>query len=356
MNDASSPERWSFLSRAVAVIALAAGFLIAGLVAYYAIDALFLVFAGLLFAVFLHGLSRGASQKTPLTYGWALAGVILTLVMLAAGLLLYAVPTLTQQAGQLRGELTSAAQSTIQELRQYEFLNDSLKQVQPEQIFSTALGGQTFHFVRQTVSGIVGALGSLLVILFIGIYFAVEPNLYLRGVTALVPPARRERFREVLGNLGKTLWWFLMGRLVSMAVIGIFSGVGLYFLGIPFAGLLAVLAAILVFIPYIGPVLALIPPLLLALQQGPRTAAYVLILYLVIQFVESYLLTPLMQRRQVELPPVVTIAALVAMGMLTGMLGLILATPLAAVIMVLIRDFYVEDILGDRTPVDSGET
>jgi predicted PurR-regulated permease PerM len=357
MNRPQVREPRTFLSRAVAVIALAAGFLVAGLMAYYAIDALLLIFAGLLFGVFLHGMSHGVMRFTPLPYGAALTIVVLALVAAAMGLAAYSVPAAAQQAGKLQGQLASAADQTIQQLQQYELLNRYLQQLDPKKIVSDMLrGDQAVRFVRRTFSGAIGFLGAVLAVSVVGVYFAAQPGLYVRGVTVLAPPARRARFREALGHVGETLWWFIIGRLISMAIIGVGTGAGLALLGVPFAVLLGVLAALLAFIPYIGPALSAIPALLLALQQSPQTALYVLTLYLGLQLIESYLVTPLVMRREVNLPPVVTIGALLAMGMLTGTLGLLLATPLAAAAMVLIRDFYIEDVLGDRTPADPGHT
>ena len=117
--------------------------------------------------------------------------------------------------------------------------------------------------------------------------------------------------------------------------------------GIPFAAVLGVLAGLLDFIPNIGPLLGLVPALLVAFGVDGAKVVYVLLLYLGIQTLEGYILTPMIQRRAVDLPPALTIAAQVAMGLLGGGLGLLLAVPLAAVLLVAVRMAYVEDVLGE---------
>lgn len=143
------------------------------------------------------------------------------------------------------------------------------------------------------------------------------------------------------------MWWWLIGRLLSMLIVGITVTISLWLLGIPLALTLGLLAALLDFIPNLGPTLATVPAVLLALMQSPTQAVYVLLIYIVIQQAESYLLTPIVQHRTVSLPPALTIIAQVILGVLFGVMGLILASPLAAVVLVLIKMLYVEDVLGD---------
>ncbi len=132
-----------------------------------------------------------------------------------------------------------------------------------------------------------------------------------------------------------------------MSVVGIATSIGLWSLGIPFAATLGLLSGILTFIPNFGPILAAVPAILLGLSHGPMSALYVTLLYVGIQAVESNLLTPLIQQRNVKLPPVLNVGFQVLLGVLFGVPGLIVAAPLAVVAMVCTRRFYVEDYLGD---------
>jgi predicted PurR-regulated permease PerM len=133
-----------------------------------------------------------------------------------------------------------------------------------------------------------------------------------------------------------------------MAVVGVATTAGLWLLGVPFALALGVVAFVLDFVPYIGPILSAVPAILVAMTLGPMEALYVGLLYFGVQSLESYLLTPLVQQRAVQLPPALTILSQVLLGLLLGGFGLALATPLTAVGVVLVRELYVEDVLEDR--------
>jgi predicted PurR-regulated permease PerM len=137
-----------------------------------------------------------------------------------------------------------------------------------------------------------------------------------------------------------------------MAAIGVLTWLGLVLLGIPLAPTLALLAALLTFIPNFGPAIAMVPPTLIALMEGPERAASVVALYFAVQTVESYVLTPLLQKKTTSLPPALTLVAQVVMASLAGGLGVVVATPLTAVALVTVRHLYVEDALGDRDDAD----
>ncbi|WP_420473766.1 AI-2E family transporter [Noviherbaspirillum sp. ST9] len=143
-----------------------------------------------------------------------------------------------------------------------------------------------------------------------------------------------------------SLW--LRGKLLSMTVVGAATAIGLTILGVPLALALGLVAGLLDFIPYIGPVLAAIPALLIAFSQGPMLALYVILLFIVLQLLEGYLLLPLIERKTVSMPPALTITMQVLMGLAFGLAGIALATPLTAVVAVLVAMLYVEDVLDDR--------
>ncbi len=157
--------------------------------------------------------------------------------------------------------------------------------------------------------------------------------------TALVPIRWRARVNEVSDETSHKLWWWILGQLFSMSVVGIATSIGLWSLGIPFAATLGLLSGILTFIPNFGPILAAVPAILLGLSHGPMSALYVTLLYVGIQAVESNLLTPLIQQRNVKLPPVLNVGFQVLLGVLFGVPGLIVAAPLAVVAMVCTRRF-----------------
>jgi predicted PurR-regulated permease PerM len=132
-----------------------------------------------------------------------------------------------------------------------------------------------------------------------------------------------------------------------MAVVGVLTAIGLWVAGVPLAFVLGLIAALLSFVPYIGPLAAVIPAALVALAEDPTKVIYVFALYGAVQLLESYLITPLIQERAVSIPPAVLIAAQVIMGVLAGAAGVLMATPLAVVLIVLVQMLYLEDVLGD---------
>jgi predicted PurR-regulated permease PerM len=170
----------------------------------------------------------------------------------------------------------------------------------------------------------------------------------VRGITKLFPIEKRPRVREILYQIVDMLGWWLIGKAGSMLVIGILTWIGLWIIGVPLSLTLGLIAGLLSFIPNFGPILSAVPAILLGFIDSPVKALYVLILYIVVQLIESNLITPMIERRTVELPPALTIISQLALGVLIGGLGLVLATPLLAVVMVLVQTVYIQDVLGDR--------
>jgi predicted PurR-regulated permease PerM len=175
----------------------------------------------------------------------------------------------------------------------------------------------------------------------------------------LVPRGRRPRAENILERSAAALWGWLWGRAFSMSLIGVATFIGLWLLGIPIALSLALIAFVTNFIPFLGPILSAIPAVLIALTVGPMPAVYVLILYGGIQLVETNFITPLVEQQAVNLPPVFTIGAQMIAGVLFGPLGILLATPLSAVAVVLVKSLYIEGLLGESeenlTPNGDGD-
>jgi predicted PurR-regulated permease PerM len=350
----ATPHLRSYAQRTLVRAAIYTAIGLVVLLIWYAVDILLLVFAGILLAVFLRGLGRWLSEHTPLSTGWAVGVVSVLLVVLACGGTWKLTPLLIDQARELAQDLPQAFNQVIERVQQFTFGRQIITEAPASQLF---LDNQS-TIVKQVTSifgSLLGLATNLTIILFVGIYLAAKPGMYLRGIERLMPIASRRRTREVLTTVGYTLQYWLVGQFFSIMVVGLSMVLGYTLIGIPLALVLGVLAGLLEFIPNFGPMLSVIPALLIALLTSPTRALYVLILYAVVQTVESYLLTPLVQQRAVELPPVVTIIAVVLMGKLFGVLGLLLATPLAAVVLVLVKLLYVEDALGDRTIDIKGE-
>jgi predicted PurR-regulated permease PerM len=201
-------------------------------------------------------------------------------------------------------------------------------------------------------SATFGVLANLFILLTITLFLAFELGAYREAALRLVPPRRRERAGEVMDEVGHTLSLWLIGRIIAMFVIAVLTTIGLLVLKVPLALILAIIAGLLNFIPNIGPFVAAVPAALLAILQGPGTLLWVLALYTAIQLVENYVLTPFIQRKAIDMPPAFLILTQVIIGVLTGFLGLLVATPLVAAAMVLVRRLYVEDFLEQRGPAE----
>ncbi|MDE1984953.1 MAG: AI-2E family transporter [Alphaproteobacteria bacterium] len=196
--------------------------------------------------------------------------------------------------------------------------------------------------------GVLGGIGEVILVLFVGIYFAADPPTYIAGVLRLVPPRRRTRARQILNAMGESLRKWLIGMTLDMLLLGVMTGLGMWMIGVPLPLALAVLSGVAVFVPYIGPFIAMVPGLLLALSVKPILALYALIVYLIVLTIEGNISQPLLQRWTVSLPPVMNLLAILVFSPLFGIWGAVLATPLTVALSVLVQKIYIEDVLDDR--------
>jgi predicted PurR-regulated permease PerM len=319
----------------VLVVALSAVLLAILWIALYGI---LVIFAGMLFGIFLNRLARLLSDYTQLNYSKAFA-VVVTILLSIMGVTLYAMGNqIVERADEFIEQFTKAKNDVLARVENNRWWNN-LKEYLPLKGNTTPKAA--ISTATSAVSGIFGVLGGGLLVLFLGFYFAMEPEKYRDGILLLHPPESADRSRQVMARCVDDLWQWILGRLAGMAVIGVTTAVGLWFIGIPLPLTLAFLAGMLNFIPNIGPLISVIPALLFALQQGGNAPFYVAGLYLMLQFVESYLLTPLIDKHQVSLLPGLTLSVQLLFGIVAGFLGLVLATPLALVVVTLVKKLYV---------------
>ena len=214
-----------------------------------------------------------------------------------------------------------------------------------------APGGSSFSAFGRTILSIGSGIADVLVVLVAGIFLASQPRFYLTGAVKLVPSGKRPLALEAITESERALRLWLRGQLIAMIVVGLLTGSGLWFLGMPSAFTLGLLAGVLEFVPFAGPILSMVPAVLLALAVSPDLALWVLLLYFAVQQFEGYVLTPLVQQYAVDLPGVVLLFALIAFGALFGTLGVILAAPLTVVSYVLVKRLYVIEALHTPTPI-----
>lgn len=339
-----------FIRRLLIICGLITLIILSVLGAIYVIDVLMLFFGAVLVAIFLHGLANISRRYLRLDEGYSVLLVsALLLGAMALGIWLLA-PSVGEQVKKLREDLPQSIQQTTAYLSNYAWGRAIMEQLPSnDEIIGKVNNSDMLSRVGGYFSTTLGAMTNIALMLLLSIYMASEPKTYTRGFTKLFPRDKRKRVREILNEIGETLSWWLIGKGASMLLIGVLTWIGLSILGVPLALTLGLIAGLFSFVPNFGPILSAVPAILLAFVQSPTTALYVLILFVIVQLIESNLATPLIERRTVELPPVLTVVSQLALALLLGAVGLILATPILAVVMVLVQTLYIQDVLGDKT-------
>ena len=296
------------------------------------------------------GVSRGLG--TLLVFGALVLGIWIAGVALA--------PTVTEQAIQLWDtfpELIENAQDHLEQLREALGLGTSFGLGSLDVVDSARnfLSGGTLTTVANVGASVASVISYVVVIVIATIYSVARPRPLIEGFVAFFPAGRRQEVREILREMYETVQRWFVGQLASMLIIGVLSTVALYLIGVPFALLLGMFSGLISFIPFVGPLISVIPPLLLALIGTPIDALWVILAYAAIQTIESYLIQPLIMSRAVSLHPAVVMFALLIMGTLFGFVGVLIAVPLVAALAVLLRELWIErmDSLGtdpDPTP------
>lgn len=317
-----------FFWRTVLILALCA-------LVVYLYDVLILVFAGILLAIILTGLAKAAEQHVHISPRWSYTSVlccILGLIVLAFWLL---GPRVANQLHEIVKSIPAALNNLKEQLSKYTWGRDLTTLAQ-----NSMQGHQMTSHVASYATNAVGGITDIIVIVVVALFLGSNPDFYCRGFLALLPRASRERTQELMGYASLTARSWMLGQLVPMAVLGVGTFIGLYILGVPLAFTLALITALMLFIPYVGSVLAYIPTALIAFTKGPAEVLYVTILYLGVHLLEGYVITPIVQKHEVRLPPALTLVSQLVMWKIDGILGVVIATPLAAMVMVVVQKLY----------------
>jgi predicted PurR-regulated permease PerM len=335
-------------------IALGAG---AGLfLAWHAAPTLLLIFAGLLCAVLLDAGTDALGRILPLARPWRLAIVCLVLVLVIGGGLAWGGYSLAQQADELFATVTRQLRTLRGEVESLSL------EIAPDGKPAAEAQREAQNFGRFLLpdpaglfghaAGALGAIGNVLLVLFLGFFLALNPAAYRDGALLLLPRDKRPRVGAVMDEVGSLLRSWLVGQLVTMVAITLSLWAGFVLIGMPAAFLLALQAGLVNFIPYLGPVIAAVPVALAAIPQGSTMLAWALGIFVLVQLIEGYVLTPLIQRRASDLQPALTLGSQMVFGALFGAVGIALATPLTAAARIFVLRLFVEDGLGE--PSDGG--
>ena len=322
-----------------------------GLLLWALIDVLFMLFLGVLLAIALRFAAGQVQRFTPIPHPWSL-GVVLV-IGLGVGVLslVLLVPSVIGEFGDLVEQVETAI-VLLQDFLTSGPWSDHL----PPDVIDDLNDSTNLPNIQNNLNRLTGAaaegfgiLANLLFILFTALFLAVDPQRYRSSLVQLVPVQGRPRARQVIDQVIHGLKMWLVGRVVSMVVIAIVITIGLQLMGVPLALALGVLTGLFEFIPVVGPLLSAVPAILMGFTVGPMMALYVAVFYLIVQQLEGNVLTPIVQMKTADLPPVLTLTAVVAMGILFGPLGVLVATPLALVGMLLVQELYIHDVL-ERQP------
>ena len=384
-------RRLSFLSVAVAG-AVALFYIAAGALVVTATEALLVLFVAVLYGIFLRHTGRWVSDRTPISHA---AGVGLSAaiqVLLAAAVLWFAGGQIGQQVQSAVSNIDDARQAARDQIAGFPRLEQFLKgdpnasaligydqseqsskqdqtsskqsgrsnesstddqktesSDQAERSPSTDTSGATSSLASRTAAGAktavtatFGALANLLIVFFVGLYLALDPGLYRDGFLKLLPASARSTACDVFGQLDVTLWRWMVGRFATMAITGVGVAITLWLISVPMPITLGIITGLLTFVPNIGPVIALSLAVLVALPKGMTTVGLTVAGYVAFQLIESYLLTPMIQKRQIAMPPALILIAQLLMGVIAGFLGIAVATPLVAVLIVVVSILYIE--------------
>ena len=343
------PDLSVFARRAWTVAGIAALFALGVAVVWKGIGVLLLLFGAVLVAVLLDGLARLIGRAV----GWP-RGVRLLLgalfLVVTVGLAAWFVgPRVVEQSGQLSDEVQASAEQIRERIGQTVWGRTVIDRLpSPEEVVADSNVTARAATWLQTA---VGALTSGLLLVILGVYLALRPRVYWGALVELVPHRHRERVQEALAQMGRGLRYWLLGQFFAMLITGGLTTAALLLLGLPLALVLGVLTFVLAFIPYIGPIVAFVPIVLVAFMEGPETLIWVGLVYLVVMSVESYVVTPLVQERVLSLPPALLLFSQLLMGALAGVLGLALAPALAVCAIIGVQVLYVRGQLGDDVPV-----
>ncbi len=312
------------------------------------VHVLLVAFAGVLVGILLDGVTRFLCRHTTLTRPLAFGLVVALLTGLSVGFGLWVAPDIADQLTQLRRQIPEAIAAVRGWVRDQGWLSVVRDAELSEEMLTNGIGLEGLSGVFTTVFGL---LGNILLALFIGVVTAARPGLYIDPLVRLLPHARRDDAREVIGSVGQAMRQWLIGRMVSMTIIAVGTSIGFLIIGLPLWLALGFLAGLLEFIPYVGPALAFVPAVLIGLLQDPTTGLHVALLFMAVQFAESYLITPFVEQYVVSIPAALLVTVQACMAILAGLVGVLLATPMTVLVVVLVQTLYIRRVLGDDVEI-----
>jgi predicted PurR-regulated permease PerM len=351
---------WAISVGGIATVAFA----VLVLFTWYYAATLFLIFAGALLGVGLNAMTAMLSQVVKLPHALRLTIVCLVLAALLSGAVFLGGTTIAQQATALSDTIKSQLVNVRAFLEShgidtsyFDLGNPSASQASSTPV---APGAETTHslpsagalassggaIVSQTLKlllGTVSAVGNFFIVLFLGLTFAAQPGVYRKGLLYMAPARHRARATVIVDRISETLERWLIAQIITMFAVFLVTWIGLAIIGIQSSFILGIQAGLLAFIPTVGALLAGVIVVLASLASGWVAAASALVLFLGVHALESYILTPIIQRQALDIPPATLFAFQILLGVVFGIWGLALALPLMAIAKVMIDHFKADD-------------
>jgi predicted PurR-regulated permease PerM len=298
-----------------------------------------LILAGALIALFFHGFANLIQKRLNLKPKVSLLiSIISTFIII--GLLFWFMGAIIQTQVT---ELAKTLPETISNAKR-QLSTTSLGQKLLEKTSSQDVYNKGYAFVSKFFNSTFGVFTDTYIVLFLGLFFTGAPKTYIEGFLQLIPKSAKKGTRDTLDKIGFTLTKWLKGQVFSMVIVAILKGIALNIMGIPMATALALIAGLLNFIPNFGPLISMFPAILIALTLGINKAILVIVVYLIIQILDGNVITPSIQRKLINMPAALIIIAQLFMGYFAGVWGLILATPIVAILIVVVQEVYVKKI------------
>jgi predicted PurR-regulated permease PerM len=327
-----------FLKKALIVVAVA----VIPILIWYLFGVVLMAFGAIILAMLLRLGAQPFMQwlRIPEPIALVLSGLIILIVIVGTGYLFGTrISSQFQDVVQRVSSASAGIEASLQGSTFGKYLLDRVS-------------GADFS-ITDVLSGVVKVstnfLEAVIIMVICGAYLAAQPHLYRDGLIWLFPPSKHARVGEIFDGIGEALRLWLLGQLLEMLLIGVLTTFAVWIIDVPSPLALGLIAGVGEFIPYLGPILAAIPAILVALTKSPGTALWTLFAFVIIHQIEGQIVAPLIQRHMVAIPPAVMLLGIVAITYLFGAVAIVFAAPIATVVFAAVNLIYVRDTLGEKT-------